>query len=227
MAVVVCSTRYVSHKPKCTRVYKYRITLGPWFDRARYTLKTAQVKPLLCLGRMQTMKTPVYNSVWLAWTACVFICALCLYFRVVSCYRALISIHRCNLRTEGRIILCGSVCEHTHTCVSIYMSVRVCVHVSGHVVGSEGEQELTDMLTSQNTLWCINIHTRLCTLINLPREAASCTSTWFGQRRTAALDFDFLLVSTVLGAGLIGAAFDEFKDERVCQITSTALKCLI
>ncbi len=95
------------------------------------------------------------------------------------------------------------------------MSVRVCVHVSGHVVGSEGEQELTDMLTSQNTLWCINIHTRLCTLINLPREAASCTSTWFGQCRTAALDFDFLLVSTVLGAGLIGAAFDEFKDERV------------
>lgn len=76
MPVVVCSTRYVSHKPKCTRVYKYRITLGPWFDRARYTLKTAQVKPLLCLGRMQTMKTPVYNSVWLAWTACVFISVL-------------------------------------------------------------------------------------------------------------------------------------------------------
>lgn len=65
-----------------------------------------------------------------------------------------------------------------HTCMREYiqyMSVRacVCVCVSGHVVGSEGEQELTDMLTSQNTLWCINIHTRLCTLINLPREAAA------------------------------------------------------
>lgn len=74
--VVVCSTRYVSHKPKCTRVYKYRITPRPWFDRARYTLETAQVKPLLCLGRMQTMKTPVFNSIWLAGTAYVVIYAL-------------------------------------------------------------------------------------------------------------------------------------------------------
>jgi len=148
--------------------------------------------------------------------------ALRLYFRVVGCY---------HLRAEGRVIPCGSVCERTHTYmredIHVCACVCVCVRVSGHVVGSEGEHELTDMLTSQNTLWCINIHTRLCTLINLRREAASCTSTWFGQRRTAALDFDLPLVSTVLGAGLIGAAFDEFKDERVCQITSTALKCLI
>lgn len=34
MPVVVCSTRSVSHKPKCTLVYKYRITPRPWFDRA-------------------------------------------------------------------------------------------------------------------------------------------------------------------------------------------------
>lgn len=156
----------------------------------------------------------------------IYLCALCLYFRVVGCYRALSTDVTC---AQKAALFYGALFAsvHIHTCVSIYMSVRVCVHVSGHVAGSEGEQELTDMLTSQNTLWCINIHTRLCTLINLPREAASCSSTWFGQRRTAALDFDFLLVSTVLGAGLIGAAFDEFKDERVCQITSTALKCLI
>lgn len=215
MPVVVCSTRSVSHKPKCTRVYKYRITPRPWYDRARYTLKTAQVKPLLCLGRMQTMKTPVFNSIWLAWTVYSYLCALCLY----GSYRASKSMLLAHRRPHY------FVCIRIHTYMREY--IHVCVHVSGHVVGSEGEQELTDMLTSQNTLWCINIHTRLCTLINLPREAASCTSTWFGQCRTAALDFDFLLVSTVLGAGLIGAAFDEFKDERVCQITSTALKCLI
>lgn len=102
------------------------ITQGPWFDRARYTLKTAQVKPLLCLGRMQTMKTPVYNSVWLAWTACVFIYVLYVFIFgwlvINKC-----GMHRCNLRTEGHVISCGSVCERTHTYMREYIHVCACM----------------------------------------------------------------------------------------------------
>ncbi len=121
MPEVVC-TRSVSHKPKCTRVYKYRITLRPWYDRARYTLKTAQVKPRLCLGRMQTMKTPVFNSIWLAWTVYSYLCALRLY----GSYRA-----------SKKYVTCAQkatlFCVHTHTDMHawVYTCVWTCVWPCG------------------------------------------------------------------------------------------------